>query len=76
MEQLEIGMQYVKVDGGETDAQTTEHASKIASLQNKLATYKLTMERLTQELNDHLLPFCEQSFVTDEYTKYHSYWFA
>ena len=74
-EQLEIGMQYVKVAVGDTDdTQITEHdsSSNIATLQRELGNAKLTIERLTQQLNDHLPPFCEQSFVTDEYTKFHT----
>ena len=74
-EQLEIGMQYVKVAVGDTDdPQTTEHdsSSNIATLQRELSSAKLTIEKLTQQLNDHLPPFCEQSFVTDEYTKFHT----
>ena len=74
-EQLEIGMQYVKVAVGDTDdPQTTEHdsSSNIATLQRELSSAKLTIERLTQQLNDHLPLFCEQSFVTDEYTKFHT----
>ena len=76
-EQLEIGMQYVKVAVGDTDGtQTTEHDNSsniyIATLQRELSCAKLTIERLTQQLNDHLPPFCEQSFVTDKYTKFHT----
>ena len=75
-EQLEIGMQYVKVAavGDTDDPQTTEHdsSSNKATIQRELSSAKLTIERLTQQLNDHLPPFCEQSFVTDEYTKFHT----
>ena len=48
-EQLEIGMQYVKVNVGDTDTQITEHdsASSIATLQRELTSSKLTIERLT-----------------------------
>ena len=43
-------------------------ASKVASLQKELAYYKFKVDGLTKQLNDHLPPFCEESFISDEYT--------
>ena len=72
--QLDIGREYIKMDvgGAGIDGTECDSESKIETLQRELASYKLTVERLTQQLNDCLPPFCERCFVTDEYTKFHT----
>ena len=70
--ELEIGREYIKITVGDSGESTKcDSASKIETLQRELNTYKLTVERLTQQLNDHR-PFSEKCFVTDEYTKFHT----
>ena len=69
---IEIGREYIKITVGDSGESTKcDSASKIETLQRELNTYKLTVERLTQQLNDHR-PFSEKCFVTDEYTKFHT----
>ena len=41
-------------------------------VQKELAYYKDKADSLTKQLNDHLAPFCEESFISDEYTLFHT----
>jgi len=68
-QEIVIGKQYVKVSVKKT---ACDYASKVESWQTELAYYKHKVESLTKQLNDHLPPFCEQSFVSDEYTLFHT----
>ena len=69
--ELEIGREYIKTDVTVENTKC-DRVSKIETLQRELDSYKLTVEKLTQQLNDHLQPFCEESFVSDEYTRFHT----
>ena len=52
--ELEIGREYIKITVGDSGETTKcDSASKIETLQRELNTYKLTVERLTQQLNDY-----------------------
>ena len=69
-QEIEIGKQYVKV--GVREPVKCDCASKVESLQKELAYYKDKVDSLTMQLNDHLPPFCEESFIRDEYTLFHT----
>jgi len=69
-QEIEIGKQYVKV--GVREPVKCDCASKVESLQKELAYYKDKVDSLTMQLNDHLPPFCEESFISDEYTLFHT----
>jgi len=69
-QEIEIGKQYVKV--GVKEPAKCDCASKVESLQRELAFYKDKVDTLTKQLDDHLPPFCEKTFISDEYTLLHT----
>ena len=71
-EELNIGKEYIRAGVTKENQAECDCASKVESLQKELVGYKLAVEQLTRQLNDHLPPFCEKHFVSDEYTKFYT----
>ena len=72
-EEVQIGMQYFKVGTHRESSECQRGcASKINDLQKELAQCKLTIERLTNQLDNHPAPFSEKSFVSNEYMKFNT----
>ena len=71
-QEIEFGKQYVKIGVRHKETTECKCASKVESLQKELAYYKYKVDSLTKQLNDYLPPFCEESFISDEYTIFHT----
>ena len=71
-EELNIGKEYIRAGVPKDNQAECDCASKVESLQKELIGCKLAVEQLTRQLNDHLPPFCEKHFVSDEFTKFHT----
>ena len=46
--------------------------AEVKMLQEQLHQVRLTIQSLMQQLGENPLPFCEDAFVDDEFTKYHT----
>jgi len=69
-QEIEIEKQNVKV--GVKEPVKCDCASKVESLQKELGYYKDKADSLMKQLNDHLPPFCEESFISDEHIIFHT----
>jgi len=73
-QEIDIGMQHIKVGAHHKESNDCRCGctSKIEDLQKELAHYKATVEMLPKQLDDHLAPFSEKRFVSDEYIKFYT----
>ena len=62
LEQIEIGMQYIKIESPDSEKTQCACSTEIKALQDELSSSKHALHSLTQQLSVHLLPFCEESF--------------
>ena len=65
-EQINLASEYVSV-GAVCDC-----SKKVKELQEELAESKESINRLTEQVEQHLPPFCEESFVSDDFTQTHT----
>jgi len=70
-EQIRIGMQYIDVARAK-EPTVCECSTKVKVLQEQLLQARLTIQSLMQQLGDNPLPFCEDAFIDDEFTRYHT----
>ena len=70
-EQIDIGRQYIEVNST-TEKPLCNRACEYEALQEQLSRARHTIETLTQELREHPPPFCEEQFVSDDFTKFHT----
>ena len=72
-EQIEIGLQYVKVDRP-TGKSECDCSKSVKELQDQLADCTKTIDELSEQVTagTPLPPFCEKSFVSDDFTLTHT----
>ena len=73
LEQIEIGMQYIKIESPDSEKPQCASLTEIKALEDELNSRNHALHSLTQQLSVHLLPFCEESFKSDDFTRF-LYW--
>ena len=58
-------MQYIKIESPGSEKTQCACSTEIKALQDELSSSKHALHSLTQQLSVHLLPFCEESFKSD-----------
>lgn len=71
IEEFETAKQYIKLDHDSTRSECT-CSSELKILQDKLDSSEITIQTLSQKLNENLPPFCEDSFTSDEFTMFYT----
>jgi len=71
IEEFETAKQYIKLDRDSTRSECT-CSSELKALQDKLDSSEITIQTLSQKLNENLPPFCEDSFTSDEFTMFYT----
>ena len=73
-EQIKIASEYVSTTGVVRPAEKTvcECFKKVKELQEELTESKELIDGLNAQLEQHLPPFCEQSFVSNDFTQTHT----
>jgi len=72
LEEIETGKQYVKTGRHHTETECACCAAKIQVLEEKLHHSELTVLYLTQQLRLCTIPFCEESFKSDDFTRFYT----
>ena len=68
-EQIEIGLQYVKVNAVTSECDCSK---SVKELQDQLADCTKTIDELSKQTTPPLPPFCEEKFVSDNFTLTHT----
>ena len=65
-------MQYIKIESPDSEKTQCACSTEIKALQDELSSSKHALHSLTQQLSVHLLPFCEESFKSDDFTRFYT----
>ena len=68
-EQIEIGLQYVKVNAVTSECDCSK---SVKELQDQLADSTKTIDELSKQATPPLPPFCEEKFVSHDFTLTHT----
>ena len=71
-EEIETGKRYIKTGTRQCHRECVACAAKIKALEEKLCHSKLTVLYLTEQLRISTVPFCEESFKSDDFTKFYT----